>query len=105
MGLDLMRLSVILLVVGGLNWGSIGLTGKDLVAGLLGRGTAAKAIYVAVGLAAVFVGLRLFGFVEGFGEEGVNGAAASMNRMNRNEGFYACGADEEMKEGKCVKKH
>jgi uncharacterized membrane protein YuzA (DUF378 family) len=99
MGFDLMRLSVILLVVGGLNWGSIGLTGKDLVAGLLGRGTATKAIYVAVGLAALFVGLRLFGFVEGF-NEGTNGAA--LNRMNRNEGFYACkdGKDADGKECK-----
>ncbi len=61
-----MRLSLILLVIGGLNWGSVGLLGKDLVAAAVGRGTAGKAIYVAVGLAAVFVGLRLFGFVEGF---------------------------------------
>lgn len=63
---DLMRLSLILLIVGGLNWGSVGLLGKDLVAAALGRGPAAKAIYVAVGLAALFVGARLFGFVEGF---------------------------------------
>lgn len=61
-----MRLALILLVIGGLNWGSVGLLGKDLVAAAVGRGTAAKAIYVAVGLAALFVGLRLFGFVEGF---------------------------------------
>ena len=92
MGFDLMRLSVILLVVGGLNWGSIGLTGKDLVAGLLGRGTATKAIYVAVGLAAVFVGLRLFGFVEGFESTGANGANNNMRNM-RNEGFEACSGE------------
>jgi uncharacterized membrane protein YuzA (DUF378 family) len=64
--MDLMRLALILLVVGGLNWGSVGLLGKDLVAAAVGRGAAAKAIYVAVGLAALFVGARLFGFVEGF---------------------------------------
>jgi uncharacterized membrane protein YuzA (DUF378 family) len=88
MGFDLMRLSVILLVVGGLNWGSVGLMGKDLVAGLLGRGAAAKAVYVAVGLAAVFVGLRLFGFVEGFENNANmrNGNNAGMMR----EGFMAC---------------
>jgi uncharacterized membrane protein YuzA (DUF378 family) len=91
MGFDLMRLSVILLVVGGLNWGSIGLTGKDLVAGLLGRGTATKAIYVAVGLAALFVGLRLFGFVEGF-------EAHTMGEKRKAEGFMACKeGDEECK--------
>ena len=66
---DLMRLSLILLVVGGLNWGSVGLLGKDLVAAALGRGPAAKAVYVAVGLAALFVGARLFGFVEGFASD------------------------------------
>jgi len=87
MGLDIMRLAVILLVVGGLNWGSVGLLGKDLVAGLLGRGAAAKAVYVAVGLAAVFVGLRLFGFTEGF-------EAHSMTTEKKKEGFAACaGAD------------
>jgi uncharacterized membrane protein YuzA (DUF378 family) len=99
MGLDLMRLSVILLVVGGLNWGSVGLMGKDLVAGLLGRGAATKAVYVAVGLAAVFVGLRLFGFVEGFSDENM------MNRnavKNMNEGFYGCPEGKAMKDGKCM---
>lgn len=97
MGFDLMRLSVILLVVGGLNWGSVGLMGKDLVAGLLGRGTAAKAVYVAVGLAAVFVGLRLFGFVEGF-ENNANMGNGNNTGMMR-EGFMACkdGKDAEGK--------
>ena len=106
--MDLMRLSVILLVVGGLNWGSVGLTGKDLVVAALGRGTAAKAVYVAVGLAAVFVGLRLFGFMEGFennnmangnnmaGNMMTNGNMPNGNNRNMAEGFYACkdGKDE-----------
>ncbi len=70
--MDLMRLSLILLVVGGLNWGSVGLLGKDLVAAALGRGPAAKAVYVAVGLAALYVGARLFGFVEGFEDAAVD---------------------------------
>ncbi len=103
-----MRLSVILLVVGGLNWGSVGLTGKDLVVGLLGRGTATKAVYVLVGLAAVYVGLRAFGFLEGFENNNMANANMAGNMMtngnnmangnNRNmaEGFYACkdGKDE-----------
>ena len=69
---DLMRISLILLVVGGLNWGSVGLLGKDLVAAAVGRGTAGKAVYVAVGLAALYVGARLFGFVEGFADAAVD---------------------------------
>lgn len=65
--MDLMRLSVLLLIVGGLNWGSVGALGKDLVAGLLGaRSLAARAVYVAVGLAAVYVAASYFGVLEGF---------------------------------------
>lgn len=65
--MDIMRLSVLLLIVGGLNWGSVGAFGKDLVAGLLGtRSLAARAIYVAVGLAAVYVAANYFGALEGF---------------------------------------
>ena len=94
MGFDIMRLSVLLLVVGGLNWGSVGLLGKDLVVELLGRGTLTKAVYVAVGLAAVYVGLRALGLLEGF----ENNNNMNMNNMNTNmrEGFYACkdGKDE-----------
>ena len=68
-----MRLSALLLIVGGLNWGSVGVLGKDLVAGLLGaRSLGARAVYVAVGLAALFVGARLFGFVEGFADAAVD---------------------------------
>ncbi len=112
-----MRLSLILLIVGGLNWGSVGLLGKDLVVALLGRGTATKAVYGLVGLAALYVGLRLFGFVEAFENNGANANGlmnnanmnsllnspnmnAAMNANNANndmtEGFYACkdGQDE-----------
>ena len=65
--MDLMRLSVLLLIVGGLNWGSVGVLGKDLVAGLLGaRSLASRVIYVAVGLAAVYVAASYFGVLEGF---------------------------------------
>ncbi len=44
-----------LLVIGGLNWGLVGLLNFDLVATLLGEGTVlAKAIYVVVGIAALY---------------------------------------------------
>lgn len=70
MGIDINYLTVLLLIVGGLNWGSVGLLGKDLVAAVAGRGTlAARAIYLAVGLSAVLVGLKFFRITEGFAEE------------------------------------
>lgn len=123
MGFDLLKLSLILLVIGGLNWGSIGLLGKDLVVTLLGRGTATKAVYVLVGLAAVIVGARVFGLTEGFennmrnganGANNMNGAmmggannnmgmngAMNNGAMNNNmkEGFYACNPDTEEDDG------
>ena len=120
MGFDLLKLSLILLVIGGLNWGAVGLLGKDLVVTLLGRGTATKAVYVLVGLAAVIVGARIFGLTEGFennmrnGANNMNGAMmggangnmnmntgvnnmAGMNKMA--EGFYACNPDTEEDDG------
>jgi uncharacterized membrane protein YuzA (DUF378 family) len=53
-------LAAILLVVGGLNWGLVGLLNFDLVAALLGAGSLlAKAVYTLVGLAAVYQALSL----------------------------------------------
>ena len=47
--------AAVLLVVGGLNWGVVGLTGSDLVGALLGNlSPASRAVYVLVGLAAVY---------------------------------------------------
>ncbi len=47
--------AVILLVVGGLNWGLVGTAGFDLVAALFGAGSIlAKVVYTLVGLAAVY---------------------------------------------------
>lgn len=97
MGFDILRLSVFLLIVGGLNWGAVGLMGKDLVAAALGRGTAAKAVYVLVGLAAVYVGLRFFGLMEGFANaNGMNNAGMANVGVGMREGFSACkdGMDE-----------
>ncbi|HET9334410.1 MAG TPA: DUF378 domain-containing protein [Gemmatimonadota bacterium] len=48
-------IAAVLLVIGGLNWGLVGLTGLDLVAVLFGTGSgAARAVYALVGLAAVY---------------------------------------------------
>jgi uncharacterized membrane protein YuzA (DUF378 family) len=49
----------ILLVVGGLNWGLVGLFGFDLVATLFGGSSAAMArlVYILVGAGAVYQGL------------------------------------------------
>jgi hypothetical protein len=47
--------AAILLVVGGLNWGLVGVANFDLVATLFGAGSIlAKAVYTLVGLAAVY---------------------------------------------------
>ncbi len=48
-------LAVILLVVGGLNWGLVGTTGFDLVRAIFGEMTfLSRAVYTLVGLAAVY---------------------------------------------------
>jgi uncharacterized membrane protein YuzA (DUF378 family) len=48
-------LAAVLLVVGGLNWGVVGLTGSDIVGTLFGELSAAsRAVYLLVGLAAVY---------------------------------------------------
>ena len=44
-----------LLVIGGLNWGVVGLTGSDLVGAIFGNlSGVSRAIYVVVALAAVY---------------------------------------------------
>lgn len=46
--------AIILLIIGGLNWGLVGLFDFDLVAALFGRGTTlARLVYILVGVAAV----------------------------------------------------
>jgi uncharacterized membrane protein YuzA (DUF378 family) len=52
-------LATVLLVVGGLNWGLVGLFHFDLVAALFGASALATIVYVLVGLAAVYQLLRL----------------------------------------------
>lgn len=48
-------LTLVLVIVGGVNWGLVGLADFDLVAALLGDGSVlARAVYVLVGLSAVY---------------------------------------------------
>lgn len=49
-------LAIILLVVGGLNWGLVGLFQFDLVATIFGAGSLlANIVYIVVGICAVYV--------------------------------------------------
>lgn len=48
-------LALALLVVGGLNWGLVGLLNFNLVTTLLGEGMLANLVYILVGLSAVYV--------------------------------------------------
>lgn len=48
-------LTLILVIVGGLNWGLVGLFGFDLVAAILGAGSLlARAVYLLVGISALW---------------------------------------------------
>ncbi len=52
--------ALILLVVGGLNWGLIGLLGFNIVSVLFGSGVISRIIYTLVGLSALYVIYFLF---------------------------------------------
>ena len=56
------RIALILAIIGGLNWGSIGIFGFDVVAALFGGQTSAfsRVIYTLVGLAALWCISLLF---------------------------------------------
>ena len=52
-------IAAVLLVVGGLNWAVVGLTGSDLVGALFGNLTpSSRAVYILVGFAAVYQALQ-----------------------------------------------
>lgn len=56
--------TLILLIVGGLNWGLVGLFGLDLVAAIFGAGSAlARIVYILVGLSAAWQIIPLFSAV------------------------------------------
>jgi uncharacterized membrane protein YuzA (DUF378 family) len=53
----LFMIGMVLLVVGGFNWGMVALTGKDFVSSIFGRNSViANGIFIAVGLAALGIG-------------------------------------------------
>ena len=55
-------LTLILLIVGGLNWGLVGLFNFDLVAAIFGAGSVlSRTVYIAVGLSALWQAIRLTG--------------------------------------------
>ena len=87
---NLAQLAIILLIIGGLNCGSIGVLGKDFISSTLGRGMAAKVLHIAIGLSAVFVALRFFGLMEGFENNNMNKNMNMNMNMNNAEGFNAC---------------
>ncbi|MEY2618507.1 MAG: hypothetical protein RL522_1509 [Pseudomonadota bacterium] len=48
-------ISLVLMVIGGINWGLVGALDLDLVAVLLGPGTmASRVVYMVVGIAAIY---------------------------------------------------
>lgn len=51
-------IAIWLLIIGGLNWGLQGLTGKDAVVMLLGTSAIGNGIKVLIGLAALLVGFK-----------------------------------------------
>ncbi|MBB3595864.1 hypothetical protein FHX08_006284 [Rhizobium sp. BK529] len=67
--------TLVLVIIGGLNWGLVGLFGFDLVAAIFGAGSAfARIIYILVGLSAGWQIVPLFSAM------GSGGFAASQNR-------------------------
>lgn len=54
----LKNIALILVIVGGLNWGLVGLLSFDLVAAILGEmSVISRAVYVLVGLSAVYLAI------------------------------------------------
>lgn len=56
-------IAVLLVVIGGINWGVIGVTGRvgdglNLVTFLLGTGILTNIVYILVGIAALYILLR-----------------------------------------------
>jgi uncharacterized membrane protein YuzA (DUF378 family) len=52
-------LAAVLLVVGGLNWGVVGLTGSDIVGAIFGElSPASRTVYILVGLAALYQAMQ-----------------------------------------------
>lgn len=51
--------ALVLLIIGGLNWGLIGIFGFDLVAAIFGEMTVlSRLVYTLVGISAVYIGIE-----------------------------------------------
>jgi len=50
-------LALVLVIVGGLNWGLVGLVQLDVVTTILGTGVLSNIVYILVGLAAVYLAI------------------------------------------------
>lgn len=61
-------IAMLLLVIGGLNWGLNGIFRIDLVQWLFGRGPVASAIYILIGVAALLVAFRRDTYLPFLGE-------------------------------------
>lgn len=57
-------IALVLLIIGGINWGLVGLFQFDLVATLFGGADSllARAVYILVGLSAIYVAVEAFQF-------------------------------------------
>ena len=47
-------IALVLVIIGGLNWGLVGLLKFNLVTAILGAGLAADIVYILVGVAAIY---------------------------------------------------
>lgn len=57
---NLGMIALVLLVIGGLNWGLVGLMNFNLVTTILGTGMLTNLVYILVGLSAVYVAATSF---------------------------------------------
>lgn len=61
-------IAAFLVIIGGLNWGLVGAFGVNLVSAVAGKGTVANAIYVLVGLSALWLGFQRATYLPFLGE-------------------------------------
>ena len=71
------KVALVLLIIGGLNWGSVGIFGFDVVAALFGgsAGAVSRVVYVLVCLSALWCITLLFREDAAAGEEPYHGRA------------------------------
>ena len=71
-------ITLILLIVGGLNWGLVGLFDVDLVAALFGAGSVlSRTVYVLVAASAVWQLIPLFASVSGHQHTALRGSSST----------------------------